>query len=336
MLAAQHRVFGRGIRGITDPLLYTYTHLGDGSTQTDNLFYDPSLKLDEVSADNKRSGVPDDRWAFTARMPAVNYGTIGALAAASRALRGYNDAFADECLALAKKDYADERTVQETATLSEQEARFLPMAELTAVSQLLIATQGEAVRRPASTSCCGRCSTGCRRAAHPGGRARRCRTMDAAYKAKLQPYVGKYRASIDELEKQNPYGVPISTGGWAGSTGVTTWAIDQLPPAQGVSGPVRAGATSTRGAAVPPRPASRQQRVVRLGRRGAVEDDGLRQHARRLLVHPGRRRARRAGPQARLPGAHGGLAVPLGRERGRDRRRRNYLFLAQAVQDVLK
>ena len=43
--------------------------------------------------------------------------------------------------------------------------------------------------------------------------------QDAAYKARLQPYVVKYRESIDQLEKQNPYGVPITTGGWAGSSG---------------------------------------------------------------------------------------------------------------------
>jgi hypothetical protein len=221
MLAAMHRVFGRGIRGITDPLLYTYTHLGDGSNQTDNLIYDPSLKLHEVSADNRRSGVPDDRWAFTAPMPAVNYGTIGALAAASRALRGFNDTFAEECLTLAKTSYARERKVQETAKLTENEARFLPMSELQAVSQLFVATKDTQYldrlnellwplldRVPA---------------AGMGLAARLVPHLDAAYKAKLQPYAAKYRASIDELEKQNPYGVPVSMGGWAGSTGVSTW-----------------------------------------------------------------------------------------------------------------
>ena len=167
MLAAQHRVFGRGIRGITDPLLYTYTHLGDGSTQTDNLFYDPSLKLDEISADNRRSGVPDDRWAFTARMPAVNYGTIGALAAASRALRGYNDAFADECLALARKDYADERKVPATATLSEQEARFLPDGGAHRRVAVADHDEGEAVRGSVQ-----------RTAVAPAGQGAGCRDPD--------------------------------------------------------------------------------------------------------------------------------------------------------------
>ena len=221
-LAAQHRVFGRGIPAISDPVLYTYTHLGDGSTQTDNLRYDPSLKLNEVSADGRRSGEPDDRWAFTPRSPSVNYGTIGALAAASRALRGYNDAFAAECLALAKKDYADERKVSGSAELSEREKRFLPMSELTAVAHLMIATkEKEYVDRfnellwPLLD-----------RAPGPviGTAVLAIPVMDAAYKAKLQPYVVKYRASIDELEKQNPYGVPITTGGWAGSSTVSSWA----------------------------------------------------------------------------------------------------------------
>src|ERR1700752_4021489 len=82
-VAAQHRVFGRGIRGIVDPHIHQYTHLGDASTQTDGLMYDPVLG--PFDADGKRSGTPDDRWAFTARTPVTNYGSIGALAAASRA-----------------------------------------------------------------------------------------------------------------------------------------------------------------------------------------------------------------------------------------------------------
>jgi len=36
--------------------------------------------------------------------------------------------------------------------------------------------------------------------------------------------VVKYKAELDELSKVNPYGVPISTGGWAGSGGVVGWA----------------------------------------------------------------------------------------------------------------
>ncbi len=49
--------------------------------------------------------------------------------------------------------------------------------------------------------------------------------FDAAFAKRLRPYVEKHRRSMDELEKQNPYGVPITTGGWAGNNAVIGWAV---------------------------------------------------------------------------------------------------------------
>jgi hypothetical protein len=49
--------------------------------------------------------------------------------------------------------------------------------------------------------------------------------MDDEYKTKLRPYMIKYKAACDEFSKQNPYGVPIATGGWGGSSGVVSFAI---------------------------------------------------------------------------------------------------------------
>lgn len=40
--------------------------------------------------------------------------------------------------------------------------------------------------------------------------------MDDSYREKLRPYVLKYREYIERLEKDNPYGVPIGLGNWAG------------------------------------------------------------------------------------------------------------------------
>jgi endoglucanase len=220
-VAAHYRAYGRLARGMTDSQLYRYHHLGDASTQTDNLLYDPTLKPYQV--EGNRSGTPDDRWVFTGRMPANNYAGIGALAAASRTLRGYNDTLADECLALAKKAYADEREYAKANPPSGPEARFGQGAEIPALLQLVITTkEKEYVDRfneliwPSLEG--------------PGGR-----NLPAAVKAlpylgagateKLRPYVVKYKAEMDALAKANPYGVPISTGGWAGSGGVVGWAI---------------------------------------------------------------------------------------------------------------
>ena len=54
--------------------------------------------------------------------------------------------------------------------------------------------------------------------------ARAIPVMDAAYAKKLRPYVEKYKAELDGMLKQNPYGVPIGTRGWAGNSQVITWA----------------------------------------------------------------------------------------------------------------
>jgi hypothetical protein len=220
-VVAQHRAFGRGIRGIVDPHIYQYTHLGDGSTQTDGLMYDPALA--PFGSDGKRSGVPDDRWAFTARTPVTNLGSIGALAAAARALRGYNDGLADECLSLARKAYAEERQNPSPALNVGFEGAFREGAELSAVLQLLMTTKDrEYADRflelvwPALDR---------RLDANVLPALRALLFFDAAYRARVRDYIVKYKESIDALEKQNPYGVPIGTGGWAGNGGVISWAL---------------------------------------------------------------------------------------------------------------
>ncbi len=95
-------------RGIIVPNLHQYHHLGDAINETDNLPYNPNLKPYET--DGKSSGTLDDRWAFTTRMPFLDYQTAASLAAASRALRGFNDDLADRSLTSAKRllEEADE------------------------------------------------------------------------------------------------------------------------------------------------------------------------------------------------------------------------------------
>ena len=87
-LVAQCENIGHPVRGIIVPNLHQYHHLGDAMTETDNLPYNPNLKPYET--DGKSSGTLDDRWAFTTRQPFLDYSTAATLAAASRALRDYN------------------------------------------------------------------------------------------------------------------------------------------------------------------------------------------------------------------------------------------------------
>ena len=90
-----------------------------------------------------RSGTPDDRWVYVNNSPFSNYSGIGALAAASRGLRGYNDPLATECLALGAEGVrrgACEAGAPATPQTGPG-ARFGATAELTAVMQLMTATK---------------------------------------------------------------------------------------------------------------------------------------------------------------------------------------------------
>jgi hypothetical protein len=217
---AQHKAFGRGIRGIVDSALHRYHHLGDASTQTDSLLYDPAMK--PYQSDGRRSGTNDDRWAFTGQTPSTNYQSIGALAAASRALRGFNDALADECLASAKQSYAEERQRAAATPPTGPEATFGQGAELTAVAQLMMTTKEKTYADRFNELLWPSLD----RMAGPNmlTAARALPFLDAAYAQKLRPYVVKYKSDIDALQKQNPYGVPITTGGWGGNGAVVSWA----------------------------------------------------------------------------------------------------------------
>src|SRR3546814_14562300 len=82
-------------------------HLGDAGSKTDGKIYDPALKLYEVKGD--RSGTLDDRWAFTSKSSALNYGSIAGLAAAARALKGFDDGLASKALGIATRTWAEDQ-----------------------------------------------------------------------------------------------------------------------------------------------------------------------------------------------------------------------------------
>ncbi|MGA2094416.1 MAG: glycoside hydrolase family 9 protein, partial [Sedimentisphaerales bacterium] len=220
-LIAQQRTIGHACRGIIDPVLSQYTHLGDGSTQTDNLIYNPRMEPNESNC--LESGVPDDRWAFTSRSTPLNYGSAAALAAASRALRGYNDALADECIATAKKVWDEEHSHEPNVPRAADSFGRIESDELNAALELLISTK--------DTKYADRINqlvpTIEKQFNHLAALAVRAKPyMGASYSQKLEPLVRAYKGEIDKFYEQNPFGVPVSTGGWAGSGWVTYFGIN--------------------------------------------------------------------------------------------------------------
>ncbi len=212
-LLSHHRVFGHAIPGVVEPDLGQYTHLGDAVTKTDNKPHDPS----------DPNSPADDRWAFTTATTALNYGSAAALAAASRALRGFRDELADECLAAATRVWEFESKREPNLYSFGNTTGGNPKdEELDAAVELLITT-GDAkyAKRVAALwstideRFIWNASTALRALPH----------MDKAFMAKLKKRAAKYRDESKKLLAENPFGVPVTRGGWAGNGAVVGFAL---------------------------------------------------------------------------------------------------------------
>ena len=219
-LVAQQKNIGHAVRGIIVPHLYQYHHLGDAINETDNLPYNPKLKPYET--DGKSSGTLDDRWVFTNRVPYLNYGSITALATAYRALKNYNKDLSEEALKYAIEAWDNEHKVSGWGNAGE-DRWFRSNVELEAALQLYISTKDEQYSKRFKDlvwTVLDRSLPFNILAA-----VQAIPYMDEEYKSTLKSYIEKYKDQLDQLSKENPYGVPIIIRGWGGNTMVVNWAI---------------------------------------------------------------------------------------------------------------
>ncbi|MCF8225145.1 MAG: glycoside hydrolase family 9 protein [Bacteroidales bacterium] len=215
-LLAQHKAVGHAIPGIIVPDISQYTHLGDALTMTDNMIYDP--RFSETQSDGRYSGVPDDRWAFTNRSSSLNYGSAAALAATFRALKEYNPAFAVECLKTAKKVWDEENSKEpDVFRVGNTTGGFLQVEQLRAAVELLEATGDEKYSNAVAEKIplMERFFRGVAPLA-----VRAIPYMDGEYLNTIEGLVKKHKAEIDSIQFKNPFGVPITRGGWAGNGSV--------------------------------------------------------------------------------------------------------------------
>ena len=244
-LVAQAEQIGHMASTLSNSILDNYHHLGDAASITDGLHYDPSLKPYEVSADGKRSGTPDDMWAFTTRNPSLDFQAATMFAAASRALTGYNDDLAARALKQSKRlmqeatELMNQRRNQTFEGQGNWDGNFNNNAnngnnanrrqnrgrnnrgDLATNLQLYAATKEkqylenfqqqiwQALDRNVSNTM----QTALDAVPY----------MDEAYKKQLRPYVEKYEEYILRFDEQNPYGVPIGLGNWAGGNAVLSF-----------------------------------------------------------------------------------------------------------------
>ena len=220
-LIAQHRACGHAIPGIIVGSISQYTHLGDAVTMTDNLIYNP--KLGELETNGFESGVFDDRWAFTSRSTALNYGSAAGLAAASRALKGYNDKLAEECLKTAKEVWKEEHNkAPDLFHVGNTTGGNLTQEELKAAVELLITTNDQQYA--------SRIKEIFNSSKMPFMFMsqlflKACNYMDNDFKAELKEKVADMLEKSKAFVGDNPFEVPITRGGWAGNGAVMGYAI---------------------------------------------------------------------------------------------------------------
>ena len=251
-LVAQAEQIGHMASTLSNSVLDNYHHLGDAASITDGLHYDPSLKPYEVSADGKCSGTPDDMWAFTTRSPQLDLRAATMFAAASHALKGYNDELAARALTQSKRlmkeateliaqhkteenfDWIDGFDWSNRAQQQKPDKKRQKLIERRRKNRELLGDMATNLMLYSATQERQYLSNfeqqiwdalELRLEANMQTALDAVPYMDEAYKQKLRPYVEKYNAYIKGFDQNNPYGVPIGLGNWAGVNMVLNYGI---------------------------------------------------------------------------------------------------------------
>jgi hypothetical protein len=226
---------GRLYRGIQDASLVQYTHLGDPATMTDNQVFQDKTgnaiktlaaaavagsqtepKIDDLPRLGS-VGSADDRWVFTEQNAGHEYGAAAALAAASRALKGFNDPLANDCLRIAKELWASTKPVANPKRPWENPQ----LPRLTAAIELY-QTTGEKQFADAITGSSDFIVHQVEWAGWLGARTLGL-IKDPAYTEKIRGALKEYRAKVDAQEKETPYGLPYRPHIWGAA-----WEVERL------------------------------------------------------------------------------------------------------------
>ena len=213
-LVAQAEQIGHMAQTLSNSVLDNYHHLGDASGITDGLHYDPRLKPYQKSADGKSSGTPDDMWAFTSRNPGLDLQAATMFAAASRVLADHNPGLAQRALKQSIRLQKEGTELMAADTTARNRRRFNMGGNFSTSLQLYVSTKDPQYLEQFTAAvwpALERMPMGAISAALEA-----VPYLDDEYKEKLRPYVEQYRDYILSLEEQNPYGIPIGLGNWAG------------------------------------------------------------------------------------------------------------------------
>ena len=220
-LLAQYEAVGHAIPGIVAPDLGQYTHLGDGSTKTDNLIFD--AQSDSLGTDGQTSVIPDDRWAFTTQTSSLTYGSAAALAAASRALNDYYPEFAAQCRETALAAWEEEQDREPTTFRFGNTTGGDPQSEeIKATVELLVTTQDDRYADHLEEMWD---SVAVRFNWNASHLLFAYEFLPEALQQRTRELTQQLVENRKDREPVNPFKVPITEGGWAGNSAVAEYGI---------------------------------------------------------------------------------------------------------------
>ncbi len=208
-LTGSYDSLGRFYRGIISPNIRQYAHLGDVTTETDNLVYrknekDPVLHLPLPN---------DDRLVFTEKNPRRELYIARTLAAASRVMERFNPALAQKCLKISREVFEK----NSSARLNDR---------IDAAAELYLSTSGEqyrkillAARDTIAAHILRHCETAGRITA---------KLNDAQFTAAMERAVKEAARDVSEQQKKTPYGVQYEPYIWGAGWDIQSEGVDHL------------------------------------------------------------------------------------------------------------
>jgi endoglucanase len=207
-----YRSMGRTYRGIIAPTLQQYTLLGDISTVSDGLEYDPALQPGGKTATT--SSLQDDRWVFTEDNPDRELATAAQLATASRVLKADNPTMSADALAAAQDLYS--RAFDRAASLKAKVFVLSELAQTTRNPRLvdkLVALKPQIVAHIDETG------------AHLANAMPLIR--DKAFIREVSAAVQAYQRTLAEEAAKTPYAVPYKPYIWGAGWDIQEFGVQQ-------------------------------------------------------------------------------------------------------------
>ena len=244
-IIAQVENIGFVAQGIVQGNMWQYAHIGDGSTQTDGLVYNPALRPYDVVGGT--SGTRDDRYAFTSNggNAAGQMSTIAAMAAAARALKDYNPELSDKALELAIKLWDENFEAADPSKMAANANgmmmfRFNMGDQRTGAAVQLWRATGEQKYKdfflpkvleqlkpqPAPAMPAGMGGGFFRGGTNLSTALELYPFMDKDFQKAVKAAIPDYVKGVEAAAAENPYGVPVSGRGWGGTEIALGWAYN--------------------------------------------------------------------------------------------------------------